>query len=234
MTYFIHREDVQANVRPVAISYRMLDAQHGCVAGFRCGITVFKSTEYLLEKGHADQEGFVVLEGTGWAKVGDEEQHVAPGDCFLAPAGVAHGVRRDAGVPHVKTCWFHGAIGPADASAAGSAKPASYFVKLADVPGVEGRNTVTHRMLGEAQGCVYGFSSGIGVYKATEYSIAPQGHADQEGFVVLEGTGWAKMGGEEQRIGPDDCFVAPAGVLHGIRRDPHVPSVKVCWFHGAI
>jgi quercetin dioxygenase-like cupin family protein len=110
MSYFIKVADTPAIERPHAVSRRMLDAQQGCVNGFRCGITTFISTEYAIEAGHADQEGFVVLEGTGWALVGDEEQHVGPGDCFLAPAGVPHGVRRDPDVPHISTCWFHGAI----------------------------------------------------------------------------------------------------------------------------
>jgi hypothetical protein len=65
----------------------------------------------------------------------------------------------------------------------------SYFVKRAEVQGVEGRATVTYRMLNEAQGCVAGFYSGVSLYMSTEYQIAPKGHADQEGFVVLEGTG---------------------------------------------
>jgi hypothetical protein len=103
----------------------------------------------------------------------------------------------------------------------------SYFVKRKDVPGSKGSAGVTYRMLNEGNGCVAGFCSGITAYTSTEYHIAPQGHADQEGFVVLEGTGWAKVGDEEQRIGPEDCFIAPAGVPHGVRRDPEVPCVKV-------
>jgi hypothetical protein len=102
MTYFVRRADVPAIERPQTIGYRMLDQQHGCVTRFRCGITIFTTTEYPMETGHADQDGFVVLEGAGWAIVGDEEQHIGPDDCFSAPAGVSHGVRRDPDVPYIK------------------------------------------------------------------------------------------------------------------------------------
>jgi mannose-6-phosphate isomerase-like protein (cupin superfamily) len=234
MTYFIRLADAQPIVRPNTTSYRMLGPQHGCVHGFSCGVSVYYSTDYVLDRGHADQEGFVILEGTGWAIVGDEEQHVVAGDCFIAPAGVDHQLKRDANVPHVKACWFHGAIAPAGAGAPAPAKPASYFIKLADAPTTTAPYAVSRRMLNTAQGCVYGFSSGMADYLSTEYHIAPQGHADQEGFVVLEGTGWAKVGDEEQHIGPGDCFIAPAGAPHGIRRNPGAPHVRVAWFHGAI
>jgi quercetin dioxygenase-like cupin family protein len=51
---------------------------------------------------------------------------------------------------------------------------------------------------------------------------------------VLEGRGWAKVGDEEYRLEPEMCFIAPAGVLHCIKRDPDSEYVKLCWFHGAI
>ncbi len=233
MTHFAFFADAQPIVHPTNTSYRMLGAQHGCVHGFSCGITVYHSTSYVLDKGHRDQEGFVILEGSGWAKVGDEEQHVVAGDCFMAPAGVDHQLRRDAHTPALKACWFHAAIGPIGGPAVIAPKPASYFVRLADRQAAAPAAT-SFRMLGEAQGCVYGCSSGVADYTSTEYRIAPQGHPDQEGFVVLEGVGWAKVGDEEQRVGPGDCFVAPAHAPHGVRRDPAVPRLRVCWFHGGI
>ncbi len=109
----------------------------------------------------------------------------------------------------------------------------TYFIHRNDVAPREGAGHTSYTMLGEAQGCVAGFSSGISIYTATEYPAAGV-HEDQEGFVVLEGTGWAKVGDEERRIGPEMCFVAPAGVPHAIKRDPDSARVKVCWFHGAI
>lgn len=233
MSFFARFADAQPIVRHNDSSYSLLGPQHGCVHGFKCGITVYYGEDYVVDKGHRDQEGFVIVEGSGWAMVGDEEHHVVPGDCFMAPAGVEHRLRRDSDVPFLKACWYHAAIGPVDGPTQAAPKPASYFVKLADrqaaAPG-----SSSHRMLGDAQGCVYGCSSGIGDYTATDYHIAPEGHADQEGFVVLEGTGWAKVGEEEQRVGPGDCFIAPAHTPHGVRRDPGVPHVRVCWFHGAI
>jgi mannose-6-phosphate isomerase-like protein (cupin superfamily) len=110
MSYFVSRKDVRANVTPSTTGYRLLDESHGCVAGFSSGITLYTATEYSAPGVHDDQEGFVVMEGTGWAKVGDEERRLEPDMCFIAPAGVPHSVKRDAGVPHVKVCWFHGAI----------------------------------------------------------------------------------------------------------------------------
>ncbi|MDX2152919.1 MAG: cupin domain-containing protein [Bryobacteraceae bacterium] len=43
---------------------------------------------------HENQDKmYVVLEGSGVARVGEEEQVVAAGDLILAPAGVVHGMR---------------------------------------------------------------------------------------------------------------------------------------------
>jgi mannose-6-phosphate isomerase-like protein (cupin superfamily) len=110
MSYFIARKDVQGTAMPGHVSYRLLSEAHGCVAGFSSGITIYTGTEYPATGVHADQEGFVVMEGTGWARVGGEEHRLEPDVCFIAPAGVPHSIKRDAASPNLKVCWFHGAI----------------------------------------------------------------------------------------------------------------------------
>jgi mannose-6-phosphate isomerase-like protein (cupin superfamily) len=62
----------------------------------------------------------------------------------------------------------------------------------------------------------------------------PQIHEDQEGFLVLEGIGWAKVGDQEFRIELETSFIVPAGVEHSIRRDKDSKSVKVFWLHESI
>ena len=52
----------------------------------------------------------LVLEGTGFAKVGDEEFPVAPGTAFIAPAHTVHTIRRDESCGHVAVFWFHSAL----------------------------------------------------------------------------------------------------------------------------
>ncbi len=110
MSCFASPKSVPAIKRPGTISYPVLGETHGCVNGFSVGITLYTEPNYLTPGVHDDQEGFVVLEGTGWAKVGDEEFRLEPEVCFVAPAGRPHAIKRDANVPHLKVCWFHGAI----------------------------------------------------------------------------------------------------------------------------
>lgn len=112
MPYFVNRKDVPPEPHPELghTTYRMLDERHGCVAGFQSGISVYTALEYPTPGVHEDQEGFVVLEGRGWAKVGDEEFRLEPEVCFIAPAGVPHCIKRDPDSEYVKVCWFHGAI----------------------------------------------------------------------------------------------------------------------------
>ena len=77
-----------------------------------------------------------------------------------------------------------------------------------------------------------GCCTGISIYTNTEY-INPGVHEDQEGFLVLEGSGWAMIGSEEFKIEPEVSFLAPAGKKHSVRRDPDSVLVKVFWFHAA-
>ena len=110
MSYFVNRRDVEGVQAEGHTSYMMLDEAHGCVAGFKSGISIYTATEYPTPGVHDDQEGFVVLEGRGWARVGDEESRLEPEVCFIAPAGVAHSIKRDPDSAHIKVCWFHGAV----------------------------------------------------------------------------------------------------------------------------
>ena len=122
MGYSVNRKDVRGIPEEGRTTYPMLDATHGCVAGFSSGISVYTATEYTTPGVHEDQEGFVVLAGAGWARVGDEEIRLEPGVCFIAPAGVPHSVKCDlwnkVEIPccmredaaHVTVCWFHGAV----------------------------------------------------------------------------------------------------------------------------
>ena len=56
---------------------------------------------YCLEPGQAQKvhshansdKVYLVLEGIARVTIGDEAREMAPEDCALAPAGVAHGVR---------------------------------------------------------------------------------------------------------------------------------------------
>ncbi len=110
MNHFINRKDVKGVPMEGHITYPMLTESHGCVAGFCCGITIYTALEYPTSGVHEDQEGFVVMEGNGWAKIGDQEMALEPDMCFIAPAGTPHSIKRDPDSKYVKVCWFHGAI----------------------------------------------------------------------------------------------------------------------------
>lgn len=85
-------------------------------------------------------------------------------------------------------------------------------------------------LLGESQGCKNGCCAGISYYRSVEYT-PPAIHDDQEGFLVLSGTGWARIGTEEFEISPEMAFLAPAGVAHQIKSSSENCAVEVFWFH---
>lgn len=57
----------------------LLTDKNGCRAGCRTGLLYYRQTEYIQGGVHDDQEGFFVLEGNGWAKMGEREFPIAPG-----------------------------------------------------------------------------------------------------------------------------------------------------------
>ena len=110
MSYFANIAERESQRDPSLTYFRILDERNGCVNLCRCGISIYTNVEYNdpLQIG-ADQEGFVVLEGRGVAKVGDEERSVAPGDAFFAPVGVPRGVKTLNKDEPLRVFYFHGA-----------------------------------------------------------------------------------------------------------------------------
>ena len=110
MKYYVRKAEVKPLDFPGHKAFPLLNESNGCAAGCKTGISLYMSDEYSAPGVHDDQEGFIVLEGTGWAKVGDEEFRLEPETSFIAPAGTAHAVRKDTGIEHVKLFWFHAAV----------------------------------------------------------------------------------------------------------------------------
>lgn len=111
MSYYVKRTDVVSNNESDHQGCKLLDEKNGCVNGCYTGISYYTSTEYSPNPGvHEDQEGFYAIEGTGWAKIGDEEFRIEPDISFIAPAGVPHTLKRDPDSVPIKVFWFHSAI----------------------------------------------------------------------------------------------------------------------------
>ena len=111
MQYFVKRSDVEPMNEDGHQSYEMLTAKNGCVAGCCTGISLYPGTEYPVAAVHDDQEGFCVLEGYGWARVGDAEFPIEPEVSFIVPAGTPHCIKKNPASKPVKVFWFHSAIG---------------------------------------------------------------------------------------------------------------------------
>lgn len=90
-----------------ALSHLMFTPENTPVDGFSACVNVVQSDQYPQPGIHDDNEGFYVVRGTGWAKVGDEEQPIAEGSCFFAPAGIPHAIRKDSGAPDLEVFLFH-------------------------------------------------------------------------------------------------------------------------------
>lgn len=107
------------------------------------------------------------------------------------------------------------------------------YARLRDIPAGKTEPYVTYYMLKAENGCAADCTAGISVHTKTEYPV-PGTHENQEGFFVLDGTGRAKVGGEEFGIEPDMAFIVPANTPHSIKKDPSSGPVKVFWFRAAV
>ena len=107
------------------------------------------------------------------------------------------------------------------------------FENLKDIKPAFGKGHFSYNLLEEKNGCVNGVTTGVSVYTATEYK-EPGVHEDQEGFFVVEGSGYAKVGETEIRLEPGVSFIAQVGVAHSIKSDIEECPIKVFWFHSSI
>lgn len=110
MKYSVNLKDVKAGRTEPYQSYYLLKEENGCVAGCRTGISIHSSTDWSVNEIHDDQEGFLVLEGTGWAKVGDSEFPIEPEVAIMVPAGKVHCLKRHPESKPLKVFWFHASI----------------------------------------------------------------------------------------------------------------------------
>jgi len=95
MTYLINKKDVQSEPHEGHTTYPMLDERHGCVAGFKSGISVYTALEYRLPACMKTRKVLSCWKARDRQKVGDEECRLEPEMCFIAPAGVLHCIKRD-------------------------------------------------------------------------------------------------------------------------------------------
>jgi mannose-6-phosphate isomerase-like protein (cupin superfamily) len=107
------------------------------------------------------------------------------------------------------------------------------YIEVKDVKPIKCGEVLTYRLLSQEHGCVKGCCSGINFIMGNEYNEAGV-HDDQEGFLIIEGSGWLKVGTEEIRLNPDMSIIVPAGVAHCMKKDPDVKQLKVFWFHAAV
>ncbi len=107
----------------------------------------------------------------------------------------------------------------------------SYVIRKQQVKEVDsGNGHSSFPMLGEAQGCVNDCAGGISYYRAKEYT-APAVHDFQEGFIVLEGEGSARVGAEEFQLEKETAFIVPAGVEHQLKSADSEQPLILFWFH---
>mgnify|MGYP006355194443 CR=1 FL=1 len=81
--------------------------ENTCLKGFTAGIGIFFFEDYPSDGLHDDHEGFYVVSGSGYAKVGDQEFEISEGTSFVAPAGVPHAIKKKKGGADMKIYWFH-------------------------------------------------------------------------------------------------------------------------------
>ena len=89
------------------------------------------------------------------------------------------------------------------------------------------------KLIDVSRGATQGFCLGISYYDGTEYPPLAA-HDDQEAIYILEGTGTAKVGGEEFPVRAGTAFYVGKGVPHAVKRDAASGSVKGLWTHGAL
>ena len=88
-------------------SYSLLGPENGCVNECMTGVSGYSSTDFTPPDVHTFQEGFMVLSGSGEAKVGEDVFALKPMRSFLVPAGMEHALRSSSLSEPLMVFWFH-------------------------------------------------------------------------------------------------------------------------------
>ena len=110
MTIHNHEDQVQQTSDTHHSGAELIGPPQGAVNGYSIGIAIYFRDTYNEPGIHDDQEGFYVVEGTGQARVGDEEFDIRPGSAFMVAPGVLHSIKRDPASGPVKLVWSHGPV----------------------------------------------------------------------------------------------------------------------------
>ena len=107
----------------------------------------------------------------------------------------------------------------------------SCFKKLSDAKEVvSGHGHGSFHLLGKAEGCVNDCAAGISYYSSKEYTPGAV-HEFQEGFIVLSGSGYVRIGSEEFYVDKNTAFIAAAGQEHQMKCVDEADPLTVFWFH---
>lgn len=110
MKIYCHEKDARQFSSDNHFGCTLIDEQNGAKKEFGMGISCYFWNEYGKPGVHNFQEGFYVLEGSGTAKIGNEEFKIIPGSAFIAADGVPHSFKKDADVEYVKILYSHGSV----------------------------------------------------------------------------------------------------------------------------
>jgi mannose-6-phosphate isomerase-like protein (cupin superfamily) len=110
MSIHVHEDNVAKIEDNNHAGAELIGEQNGAVNGYSLGIAIYYLETYTTPGIHDDQEGFYVVEGSGKAKVGDEEFDIHPGSAFIAQKGAPHSIKRNPDSGPVKVVWSHGPV----------------------------------------------------------------------------------------------------------------------------
>ncbi|MBR4421750.1 MAG: cupin domain-containing protein [Erysipelotrichaceae bacterium] len=106
-----------------------------------------------------------------------------------------------------------------------------YYVSLSESKKEDsGNGHYSYPLLNESNGCGKDCATGISYYTACEFT-PPAVHTFHEGFMVLSGKGYARVGEEEFPIDDQVSFFVPAGKEHSLRSESEETPLVLFWFH---
>ena len=107
MTYMKKKDPNQFTTPHGSVNYPIFTYDDAPIKGVCASDAEYQNDEYPNPGIHEDHEGFYVYEGTGWAKVGEEEFELSAGTCFYAPAGVYHQIKKSKKCDKLRIFLFH-------------------------------------------------------------------------------------------------------------------------------